>query len=78
MLYQYGEHVAWRLALHIDAVDLDDLVADVYQARSIGSATVHDASNDDLARLLIRFDGCTLKVDKELLKSCLSVRKRER
>lgn len=69
MLYQYGEHVAWRLALHIDAVDLDDLVADVYQARSIGSATVHDSSNDDLARLLIRFDGCTLKVEKELLKT---------
>lgn len=67
MLYQYGEHVAWRLALHIDAVDFDDLVADVYQARSISSASVHDACNDDLARLLIRFDGCTLKVDKELI-----------
>lgn len=27
--YQYGEDVAGRFALHIDAVDLDDLVAHV-------------------------------------------------
>lgn len=76
--YQYGEHVAWRLALHIDAVDLDDLVADVYQARSIGSAAVHDASNDDLARLLIRLDGCTLESGKGTIRYVFLVCVREK
>lgn len=65
-IYQYGEHIAWRLALHVDAVHLDDLVAHVYQARSICCAAVHNSSYNYFARLLIRFYGCALKVGNDI------------
>ena len=54
--YQDLQDVVGRLAEHVDAVDFDDLVAGMDQAGPVGRSAVHHASDDDLARPLIRFD----------------------
>lgn len=54
--HQNLQHIAGRFALHVDVVDLDDLVTHVDQPGSIGRPTVHDSRDDDLARFLIGFD----------------------
>lgn len=54
--HQNLQHIAGRFALHVDVVDLDDLVTHVDQPGSIGRPAVHNSRDDDLARFLIGFD----------------------
>lgn len=69
--YQNRQHIVGRLALHIDAVHLNHLVADVNQSRPIGRSAVHDARNDDFARFLVRLDCGALQTPPRVINNVL-------
>ena len=60
--YQNFEHIVWRLALHLNPVDLDDLVAHGDQPAAVGRAAVHHAGDQDAPSLLFGFDGGALEL----------------